>query len=47
MALNPLKSFTVFGEPVEILINSEMTGGTSTTFAQSSPPGGGPPPRLS
>jgi quercetin dioxygenase-like cupin family protein len=42
--LAPIKSFTVFGEPVEILTTSEMTGGKSTTLIQSSPPGGGPPP---
>jgi quercetin dioxygenase-like cupin family protein len=39
-----MKSFPVFGEPVEILISSEQTGGGSTTFTQISPPGGGPPP---
>jgi quercetin dioxygenase-like cupin family protein len=42
--LTPLKRFAVFGEPVEILTNSETTGGKSTTLTQSSPPGGGPPP---
>jgi quercetin dioxygenase-like cupin family protein len=40
----PIKSFSVFGEPVEILTNSEMTAGRSTVLIQSSPPGGGPPP---
>jgi quercetin dioxygenase-like cupin family protein len=39
-----MKRFPVFGEPVEILINSEQTRGGSTTFTQISPPGGGPPP---
>ena len=39
-----MKRFTVFGEPVEILISGEETGGASTTFTQASPPGGGPPP---
>ncbi len=34
----------VFGEPIEILIDGEMTGGRSTTIIQTSPPGGGPPP---
>jgi quercetin dioxygenase-like cupin family protein len=33
----------VFGEPVEILISGEMTGGRSATLTQTSPPGGGPP----
>ena len=39
-----MKSFKVFGEPVEILVSGEMTGGLSTTLIQTSPPGGGPPP---
>lgn len=38
-----IKSFSVFGETVEILTNSEMTAGRSTVLVQSSPPGGGPP----
>ncbi|MGC1872559.1 MAG: cupin domain-containing protein [Acidobacteriaceae bacterium] len=42
--MNPVKSFKVFGEPVEILVSGEMTGGLSTTLMQTSPPGGGPPP---
>jgi quercetin dioxygenase-like cupin family protein len=44
IAMAPIKSFTVFGEPVEILTNTEMTGGRSCVLIQSSPPGGGPPP---
>ena len=40
----PVRSFAVFGEPVEILVSGEMTGGLSTTMIQRSPPGGGPPP---
>jgi quercetin dioxygenase-like cupin family protein len=39
-----MKTFKVFGEPVEILVSGEMTGGLSTTLIQTSPPGGGPPP---
>ena len=42
--MNPVKTFTVFGEPVEVLVSGEMTGGLSTTLTQVSPPGGGPPP---
>jgi quercetin dioxygenase-like cupin family protein len=38
------RTFTVFGEPIEILISGEETGGLSTTLTQSSLPGGGPPP---
>jgi len=44
MALNPVKTFKVFGEPIDILTTGEMTGGRSATLTQSSPPGGGPPP---
>ena len=40
----PSKSFTVFGEPVEILIPGELTGGLSTTLIHTAFPGGGPPP---
>jgi hypothetical protein len=44
--LSPVKIFKVFGEPVEVLVSGEMTGGLSTTLTQTSPPGGGPPPHL-
>lgn len=42
--VNTIKTFKVFGEPVEVLIPGEMTGGSSITLTQVSPPGGGPPP---
>ena len=42
--MSPLKTFKVFGEPVDILVSGEMSGGLSATFIQTSPPGGGPPP---
>jgi hypothetical protein len=42
--LSPIKSFKVFGEPVEVLVNGDMTEGLSATLLQTSPPGGGPPP---
>jgi quercetin dioxygenase-like cupin family protein len=38
------KKFKVFGEPVEILLSGEQTGGLSAVILQTSPPGGGPPP---
>lgn len=41
-----IKTFAVFGEPIEILTTGEMTGGVSATLTQISPPGGGPPPHL-
>ena len=44
--MSPVKTFKVFGEPVEVLVSGEMTDGHSTTFMQTSPPGGGPPPHL-
>ena len=40
------RSFTVFGEPVEVLVTGDMTGGASATLTHLSPPGGGVPPHL-
>lgn len=42
--MSPVKTFQVFGEPIEVLVSGEMTGGLSATLTQTSPPGGGPPP---
>jgi quercetin dioxygenase-like cupin family protein len=42
--MSTIKTFRVFGEPIEVLIPGEATGGLSTTLTQTSPPGGGPPP---
>lgn len=42
--MQPVKAFKVFGETVEILTTTGITGGRSTTLIQTSPPGGGPPP---
>lgn len=42
--MGAIKTFKVFGEPVEVLVSGEMTGGLSATITQISPPGGGPPP---
>jgi quercetin dioxygenase-like cupin family protein len=42
--VSSVKLFRVFGEPVEVLVSGEMTGGLSATLTQVSPPGGGPPP---
>lgn len=44
--MKPLKTFKVFGEPVEVLTDGQLTGGKSTTITQTSPPGGGPPPHM-
>jgi quercetin dioxygenase-like cupin family protein len=40
----PLKTFSVFGERVDILVDSLTTKGVSATVVQHVPPGGGPPP---
>jgi quercetin dioxygenase-like cupin family protein len=42
--MHDVKTFRVFGEPVEVLVAGETTGGLSATLTQVSPPGGGPPP---
>jgi quercetin dioxygenase-like cupin family protein len=42
--MRAVKTFKVFGEPVEVLVPGEVTNGRSTTTLQISPPGGGPPP---
>jgi quercetin dioxygenase-like cupin family protein len=42
--LKPLKRFTVFGEPVDVLTDAATTNGLSATIIQTSPPEGGPPP---
>jgi quercetin dioxygenase-like cupin family protein len=42
--MSQVKTFKVFGEPVEVLVPGEMTAGRSTTLTQVSPSGGGPPP---
>ena len=42
--MKPLKSFTVLGEPVEVLVDGQMTNGAFSVITQTSPPGGGPPP---
>lgn len=39
-----IKSFSVFGEKVEVFVTGEMTKGASAMLIQSSPPAGGPPP---
>lgn len=40
------KQFEVFGEPVDVLINTEESGGSFAMITQISPPGGGPPPHF-
>lgn len=42
--MHPVKTFSVFGEAVEILTSAEATANRSFLMTQVSPPGGGPPP---
>lgn len=41
--MKPIRRLHILGETVEILVDGEMTGGTSATIVQTTPPGGGPP----
>ena len=38
------RSFRVFGDPVEILVSAEESGGACVVVTQTCAPGGGPPP---
>lgn len=38
--------FDIFGEPVELLVTSEQTGGAFSIGRQTCQPGGGPPPHF-
>jgi|HubBroStandDraft_5_1064220.scaffolds.fasta_scaffold913540_1 quercetin dioxygenase-like cupin family protein len=40
----PVKSFKVFGETIDVLVNAANSGGASAAIVQHVPPGGGPPP---
>jgi quercetin dioxygenase-like cupin family protein len=40
----PIKSFKVFGEAIDVLVNAAHSGGASAAIVQHVPPGGGPPP---
>ena len=44
--LEPLKTFKLLGETVEIVVTGEMTGKHSSMVIETSPPGGGPPPHV-
>lgn len=41
--MSTYKTFRVFGEEIEILIDGNTSKGTVTVLTQTSPPGGGPP----
>lgn len=40
------KHFSVFGEPIHVLISSDQTNRSFAAITQTSPPGGGPPPHV-
>jgi mannose-6-phosphate isomerase-like protein (cupin superfamily) len=42
--MQPLKTFKVFGDRVDVLVNSATSNGTSAAVVQYVRPGGGPPP---
>jgi quercetin dioxygenase-like cupin family protein len=42
--MSPIKSFPVFGERVDVLVDTATSNGASATVVQHVPPGGGPPP---
>jgi mannose-6-phosphate isomerase-like protein (cupin superfamily) len=44
--MQPVKSFTVFGEPDDLLVDSAMSHGTAAVMIQTTRPGGGPPPHM-
>jgi quercetin dioxygenase-like cupin family protein len=44
--MKPVKTFRVFGEPVDVLVNSAMSQGSSAVLVQTTGPGGGPPPHM-
>lgn len=39
-----IKTFTVFGDRVDVFVDSSMSNGLSSTLVQEVHPGGGPPP---
>src|SRR5260370_30402189 len=42
--MKPVKTFNVFGEQVDVIVNGEMSNGASALIVQTTAPGGGPPP---
>ncbi len=42
--MSSIKTFTVFGDRVDVFIDSSMSNGLSSTLVQEVNPGGGPPP---
>lgn len=42
----PEKRFSVFGDPVEVLVSSQASNGAFSSIIQTTMPGGGPPPHI-
>jgi quercetin dioxygenase-like cupin family protein len=42
--MSPIKTFHVFGERIDVLVDAVSSNGLSATIVQHVPPGGGPPP---
>jgi quercetin dioxygenase-like cupin family protein len=42
--MKPVRTFDVFGEPVDVVVNGAMSGGSAAVLIQTTGPGGGPPP---
>jgi uncharacterized cupin superfamily protein len=44
--MTPQKRFSVFGDPVEVVVSSQATNGAFCSIIQTTMPGGGPPPHV-
>ena len=44
--MTPVKSFIVFGDSVDVIVNGSMSGGSSAVICQHNSPGDGPPPHM-
>jgi mannose-6-phosphate isomerase-like protein (cupin superfamily) len=42
----PVKSFIVFGDSVDVIVDGSMSGGSSAVICQHNSPGDGPPPHM-
>jgi quercetin dioxygenase-like cupin family protein len=42
--MQPVKSFNVLGDPIDVLVNGAMSNGASAVMVEHVRPGGGPPP---
>ncbi|MEO6911518.1 MAG: cupin domain-containing protein [Edaphobacter sp.] len=42
--MKPVKTLSVLGEQIEIIVTGEMSNGSAAFMVQTTPPGGGPPP---